>query len=129
MADLSDLAHAYGEDLGVTPSGDIALAAKSDRTIQRIIRRLMTAPTDARGSAYPWQPDFGVGLGARVGEALDIRAIQGDVRSQMLLEATVAKNPAPIVTVAPIAAGGASISISYTDTSGVPQAFSFDLTP
>lgn len=128
MADLADLAHAYGEDLGVTPSGDIALAVKSDRTIQRIIRRLMTVPTDANGSAYPWEPDYGVGLGARIGETLDIRGITSDVRSQMLLEPTVAKSPAPVITVTEIDTG-ATITVSYTDISGVPQSFSFDLTP
>lgn len=128
MADLADAYHVYGQDLAVSPSGDIALAVKSDRTIQRIIRRLLTAPTSAKGSAYPWEPGFGVGLGARIGEALDVRGIAADVRSQMLLEATVAKNPPPVVTVTQIPTG-ATISISYTDISGLPQSFRFNLTP
>lgn len=128
MADLADASHIYGQDLAVTPTGDIALVTKSDRTIQRIIRRLLTAPTDAKGSAYPWQPKYGVGLGSKIGEALDIRAIQGAVRSQMLKEPTVRKVPSPIITVSQTALG-ANISITYADLSGLPKGFNFDLVP
>lgn len=128
MADLADLDHAFGEDLGVTPTGDIAVVVKFNRTIQRIIRRLMTVPTSAAGSPYPWEPNYGVGLGAAIGKALNVRAIAAAVRSQMLLESTVAKNPAPQIDVEEIT-NGATITIQYTDTSGQPQTFSFDLTP
>jgi hypothetical protein len=126
MADLADANHVYGNDLAVSATGDIALVTKSQRTIQRIIRRLMTAPTNSKGSAYPWQPEYGVGLGARIGESLDIRGIQGDVRSQMMLEPSVKKIPAPIVTVAKTDLG-ASITVSYTDLSGLPKSFNFDI--
>lgn len=129
MADLADAYHIFGQDLAVTTTGDIALATKSDRTNQRIIRRLLTVPTDAKGSAYPWQPKFGVGLGAKLGESLDIRGIQGAIRSQMLQEPTVKKVPAPQVTVTPIATGGATISITYVELSGTPKGFNFNLSP
>lgn len=129
MADLADLAHSYGNDLGTTPSGDIAVVTKSQRTIQRIIRRFMTNPTDSDSSDYPWEPTYGVGLGARLGQDLDIRGIQADCRSQMLLEAAVSKNPAPVVTVTEIATGGATITVAYNDLSGQPQNFSFNLVP
>jgi len=128
MTDLCDLDHVYGEDLQVTATGDIALVSKQDRTIQRIIRRLLTVPTSpANGSAYPWRPKFGVGLGARIGEALDLKALAAAVRSQMLIEPTVQKIPAPTITVTPLGNIGAVIDIAYVDTSGVPQNFSFDL--
>jgi hypothetical protein len=129
MADLADAFHIFGEDLAVTLTGDIALAVKSDRTVQRIIRRLMTVPTNAQGSAYPWQPKYGVGLGARIGKKLDIPGIKADVRSQMLLEPTVARDPAPVVIVQELSQGGASISVNYADLSGIPKSFSFSLTP
>lgn len=129
MADLLDLAHSYGNDLGTTPSGDIATVSKQQRTIQRIIRRLLTPPTDTDSSDYPWEPTYGVGLGARLGQDLDIKGIQADVRSQMLLEPTVSKNPAPVITVETIATGGANITIAYNDVSGQPQNFSFNLVP
>lgn len=128
MADLADADHFYGGDLAVTASGDIAIVTKSQRTIQRIIRRLLTSATDISGSAYPWQPAYGVGLGAKIGEALDTRAIGAAVRSQMLLEPTVQKVPAPIVVVTPIDAG-AAITVTYTDLSGLPKSFNFDLVP
>jgi hypothetical protein len=128
MTDLADIDHVYGQDLTVTPTGDLALATKKDRTIQRIIRRLLTVPTSPRnGSAYPWRPKYGVGLGARIGDALDIRGIEADVRSQMLVEPTVQKVPAPKISVVPLGTIGATINIVYVDLSGVPQSFSFDL--
>lgn len=129
MADLADAFHIFGQDLAVTLTGDIALAVKSDRTIQRIIRRLMTVPTSSKGSAYPWVPNYGVGLGARIGQTLDIPGIKADVRSQMLLEQTVAKDPAPVVSVKELAQGGATITVNYADLSGIPKSFSFNLTP
>lgn len=128
MADLADLDHFYGEDLATTASGDIAIVTKQRRTIQRIIRRLLTSKTSAQSSAYPWQPEFGVGLGERIGEDLDIRAIDGDVRSQMRLEKSVRQVPAPQVTVTEIPTG-ATIDVAYTDDSGVPQTFKFNLSP
>lgn len=128
MADLADLAHSFGNDLGTTPSGDIGIVTKQQRTIQRIIRRLLTNPTDSDSSDYPWEIDYGVGLGSRLGGDLDIRGINADVRSQMLLEPTVSKNPAPVVTVTPIPTG-ATITIAYNDISGVPKSFSFNLVP
>ena len=128
MADLSDVDHYYGGDIGTSPSGDIALVTKRQRTIQRIIRRVMTQKANSQGAPYPWETDYGLGLGARIGEALDARGIAADFRSQMLLEATVAKTPAPVITVTEIPTG-ATIDVSYTDISGVPQNFSFNLTP
>lgn len=128
VTDLVDLDHVYGEDLGVTATGDIAVVSKHDRTFQRILRRLMTVATSAfNGSAYPWQPKYGVGLGARIGETLRIRAVRAAVRSQMLLEPTVLKVPAPVINVTPLGVTGATIDILYTDISGIPQSFSFDI--
>lgn len=126
MPDLADIYHVYGGDLSVTPSGDIAVAVKQDRTEQRIIRRLLTAATQGNGSSYPWEPDYGVGLGAKVGAALDGLGLQGTVLAQMLAEPTVQKIPAPVVTVTKIV-NGAAIDITYTDISGVPRSFGFDL--
>lgn len=127
MADLADIDHFYGEDIGVTPSGDIAIVTKDQRTTQRIIRRLLTPPT-GKTSSYPWLPTFGVGLGEKIGEALDPRAIEAKVRSQMLAEPSVAKSPAPKISVTPIPPG-ATIDVTYSDTSGQPKTFGFDLAP
>jgi hypothetical protein len=129
MADLCDIDHTFGQDIGVTPTGDIALASKSDRTIQRVIRRLLTPQTDGNSSAYPWEPDYGAGLAAKIGDTLDIRAIRAIVLSQLLAEASVAKIPAPTVTVTAIDANSAMIDVTYFDQSGTPQNFGFDLSP
>ena len=129
MADLCDIDHVFGQDIGETATGDIAVVSKADRTIQRIIRRLLTPQTDQTSSAYPWEPTYGAGLSAKIGEAIDIRAIQGIVLSQMLAEPSVARTPAPKVTVTPLDVTGATIDVSYTDQSGTPQNFGFDLNP
>lgn len=129
MADLCDIDHTFGQDIGVTATGDIAVVSKSSRTIQRIIRRLLTALTTAQSSAYPWEPTYGAGLGAKIGDALDVRAIRGIVLSQMLMEPSVAKIPAPAVSVVSLNVVGAVINVSYADQSGTPQNFGFDLNP
>lgn len=128
MADLADIDHFYGGDVAVTVTGDLAVATKDKRTRQRVIRRLLTSKTDQRGSAYPWQPKYGVGLPERIGDPLEIRAVQGDVASQMKREDSVQRVPAPRVDVEPLDIG-ASISVSYTDLSGLPKSFNFDLEP
>ena len=86
----------------------------------------LTAPVGTRGAPYPWQPEFGLGIGEKIGETLDIRALGAAVRSQMLMEPTVRKVPAPVVTVSPIT-DGATIEVQYTDLSGIPQNFSFNV--
>ena len=129
MGQTADLSHVWGQDLDVTPSGDIAIVTGSQRTIQRIIRRLMTAATALVMSDYPWEPGYGAGLGARIGQTFDARGIQAVVLSQMLQEESVAPIPAPTVSVTANGPFMATIDVTYTDTSGTSQSFSFDLNP
>ena len=124
---LADIYHMIGQDIGVTPTGDINTVTGNDRTTQRILRRLFTAATTADHSPYPFEPDYGIGLGERVGDVTpDLRAIHGLVRSQMLQEASVARQPAPVIDVQEILTGGVVISIAYVDLSGSHQQFSFN---
>jgi hypothetical protein len=128
MAIASDVAHLYGGDIGVTPTGDIAMVSGSDRTTQRVIRKLITAATTLTQSDYPWQPLYGAGLGQKVGLAgTDPRTIQALVKSQLLQEQSVVSVPTPTVTVTQVADGIFEIDCSYTDQSGLVQSFSFDL--
>lgn len=127
--DLCDVDHTFGEDIGVTATGDIALVSKAERTIQRVIRRLLTPVTTQVSSAYPWEPDYGAGLADEIGETVDIRKTRGIVLSQMLMEPSVAKIPAPTVTVTPLNVNDTAIDVNYTDQSGTPQNFGFDLNP
>lgn len=131
MPAVYDLDHFYGEDVGLTPSGDIALVSGSQLTIQRVIRRLMTAPTTTSQSDYPADPTLGAGIGSNIGDPNpDSRGMGAAILSQLFLEPTVSKTPAPTVLVTPLPAGaGAVINIAYTDTSGTPQNFNFNLTP
>jgi hypothetical protein len=127
MAALSDIDHLFGTDPGETPTGDLNLVSGAARTLQRVIRRLMTAPTTSRGSAYPWHPGYGVGLPQTIGNAVDARSIQALVMSQILAEPSVARVPLPSVSVTMLATGVTTIDIAYADTSGTPQQFSFNV--
>lgn len=129
MSTVSDIDHYFGEDVGVTPSGDIALSANHDRTVQRAIRRLLTAPASSSGSGYAWEPIYGAGLPLKVGqENIDPDALRATVLSQLLVEPTVARIPIPGVKVTQAAGGGTiTLDVTYTDISGTPQSFGFDL--
>ena len=128
MPDLSDIQHIYGDDVAVGPSGDFALVTQEQRTQLRIIRRLLTPATEIGSSPYPWQPEYGAGLGKKIGTTIDQRTVQSIVLSQMGLEPTVAKVPLPVVVVTPTAANdGAQIDINYTNLAGFPLSFSFTL--
>ena len=129
MSDLSDIDHYFGQDIAVTPSGDIAVSSNHDRTVQRVIRRLLTAPTSTTGSGYSWQPEYGAGLPQKVGqENVDVGAVRASVLSQLLIEPTVARTPIPTVSVSTAAGTGTiTIDVNYTDLSGAPQSFGFDL--
>ena len=129
MSDLCDIDHLFGNDIGVTASGDIAVVSNHDRTVQRVIRRVLTAQNKTSGSAYPWQPEYGAGLPEQVGnENVDTGVIQSTVLSQLLIEPTVSRTPIPKVTASSSSAGSViTINVNYTDLSGTPQSFGFDL--
>jgi hypothetical protein len=122
MADLCDIDHLYGEDLGTTPSGDIAVVSNHNRTVQRVIRRLLTA-------GYIWVQGYGAGLLQKIGEEeLDPNQVQAIVLSQLLVEPTVSRKPLPTVTVTTAQGTGVTtLNVRYTDLSGTPQSFGFDL--
>lgn len=129
MADVADIQHLYGDDVAVSATGDLALVTNEDRTQLRIIRRLLTPSTSLGNSAYPWEPNYGAGLGERIGKSMDVRLIAAIVMSQVILEPSVADIPIPEIRVTPFAAGnGAQIDITYTTLSGVQETFGFNLT-
>jgi hypothetical protein len=127
MSDIADLSHLYGNDLALTASGDIAVVTAANRTIQRVIRRLCTAATSVQASSYPWEPDYGAGLPARVGQTFDPRLIAGIIRSQLLAEPSVAQIPAPQISLTNITANAATCNIRYTDANGQQQGAKFNL--
>lgn len=100
-------------DLGLGPTGDLAVVTSTDLTQQKILRRLLTAPGE-----YLWSMRYGAGLGQLVGKPIDIRAVEAVVRFQLKHESTVASSPAPQVrTVAEQVRDNNEyvISIKYSD--------------
>ena len=105
---LNDVNHWVGGDITVSPTGDLGLASADLRTQQRIVRRLVTNPGD-----YIFHTDYGAGLPQKIGETLDVPALRGLIRAQILQEAGVAQSPEPQVDVAAIT-GGVSVRILYS---------------
>ncbi|HWV04927.1 phage tail protein [Ralstonia sp.] len=105
---LNDANHWVGGDIMVSPTGDLGLASADLRTQQRIVRRLVTNPGD-----YIFHTDYGAGLPQKIGETLDVPALRGLIRSQILQEAGVAQDLEPQVDVAAIT-GGVSVRILYS---------------
>lgn len=120
---MYDIYHYTGGDLSTSPAGDLRPVTGTERGKQRILRRLMTNPGE-----YVFHPDYGAGLGQKVGQNVNLNEWKALISGQMLLEEAVASNPAPSVSLSLID-GGVSVSVRYTDaTSGTPETLSFDVT-
>lgn len=119
---LNDLDLWVGADLGASATGDLALSAADVRTQQRIVRRLCTNPDD-----YIFHPDYGAGLPAKIGQNADLQGLRALIRTQVLMEAAVAKLPEPEVDLRQVASGF-SITIRYTSAdTRKPVTLSFDV--
>lgn len=126
---LSDINHLWGQDIQLSNTGDLALVSGTPRGQQRIIRRLMTNQGD-----YLFQPNYGAGVLKAIGSTEDSGSIVATVRSQVLLEDSVAQSPAPVTTIAnaPGNSDGSAlaVSIQYTDSpSNAPTVLAFVATP
>ena len=107
---MPDAAQWFGNDLATGPTGDIAVATSPIDTQQRVLRRLLTNPGD-----YLWNPGYGAGLSAMVGQPVNPARIAAIIRTQMLQEAGVARDPPPRVRVMSDNAGTVTANIVYTD--------------
>jgi len=105
------IAHTYGADLTLGPTGDLAQANGALIGQQRVLRRLMTGP-----GAYIWHTDYGAGLGAFIGLPNPTNRIKGLAQQQMRKEAAVAQKPVPVVTVEATTGGTTTLTVSYADT-------------
>lgn len=123
---MPDVSQWWGDDLQVSPTGDLALVDGVTLGEQRVLRRLLTNQGD-----YIWNTTYGAGLPARVGQLLDIPAVISAIRSQLFQEAVVARTPAPVITVLPTSDPGTfTVSIQYADAqSGLQANVAFDLSP
>ena len=90
---------------------------------ERVLRRLLTNP-----GAYIWQPGYGAGLARFVGQPVDSAGIEALIRTQMLLEAAVATDPAPVVTVQSDPGGSLFVQVRYADAeTAAPLSLDFQI--
>lgn len=94
-----EIYHDYGNDLIVTPTGDLQSVDGITLSNQRIIRRLLTTPISvANPPDYLQQPTYGAGLPQFIGQPntpQTYNKIKGLIIAQMYQEETVAQTPAP----------------------------------
>ena len=116
------LSHLWHHDLELSAVGDLLTADGTALGQQRVLRRLLTNPGD-----YIWHPEYGAGLPRFVGDVIDVRKIRGVIRSQIFLEAAVARIPEPQIDLELIP-NGLSVSIRYVDApSRTPVLLAFDI--
>ncbi len=118
---MPDLSHLWGNDLTLSPTGDLATADTPNVTQQRVLRRLLTNPGD-----YIWSLDYGAGLANYVGTPGATSAISSAIRGQIFKESAVAQTPAPVIDLQPDQAGDLYVTISYADAdTGITQTLAF----
>ena len=120
---MADLAHGFGADLQIGPSGDLALVTDDLETQQRVLHRLLTSQ-----QTYIWQLTYGAGLPGLVGGIASQQRIAAIIRAQMAYEASVAVTPEPTVVLTAEGFGVVSAIITYTDAiSGNAQVLSLPI--
>ena len=120
---MYDLYHYVGTDLSVSPSGDLLTVTDSERRKQKILRRLITNPGE-----LVFHPEYGAGLGQKVGDHVNVAEWTALILGQMKLEDSVARIPEPVVTLATID-NGVNVDVKYNDAiSGTPEFLNFDIT-
>jgi phage baseplate assembly protein W len=107
---MADLSLAFGGDLVLSPTGDLAVSDGALLTQERSLRRLLTNP-----GSYIWQLSYGAGLAQFVGQPGAPAVIQAVARSQMLAEATVSNDPPPVITAASSGDTTVSLTVRFTD--------------
>ncbi len=121
-----DIYHYFGNDIVTSPVGDLQTVDGITKGQQRILRRLLTNP-----GAYIFHPTYGAGLPRFIGVPLSTsvyKEIQGLITSQIFLEQSVARSPAPVIT---LSANQTVLfcGIQYTDAGTLlPQYLTFQVT-
>lgn len=107
---MPDIALDYGSDISLGPTGDLALSDGPQLTQDRLLRRLLTSPR-----SYLWHLQYGAGLPAMLGKPVFTTRIKAIIRAQVLREATVARNPPPVIDVTATTTGLVYATIKYAD--------------
>ena len=127
---LNDLFQQWGGDLVVAANSDILPSNQTDRGTQRVLRRLLTNPSDPLNnlpSDYIFHPAYGAGLPRHIGSTATEDEVSAICIGQMLLEDAVSRNPAPVVKVTRIV-NGLQVAIQYTDAqTGDPVVLGFNV--
>lgn len=127
---MADLDHWWGDDLSLTPSGDLSVVRNLDKDNQRIFRRLCTngALSGANLAEYVFEPDYGGSAPWYVGRLANDNLMAALIRTQMSYEASVSQSPEPAVTVTMNPSGTMTAVIQYIDkNTGRPVALQVDL--
>jgi hypothetical protein len=109
---LNDINCNYGNDIVVSPSGDLDVSSGAERSQQRVLRRLLTAV-----NGYIWHTEYGAGLPGFIGQpsSLDnFDKLKSNILSNIFLESSVTQNPAPVISMQNVPTG-IFIQISYTE--------------
>lgn len=117
-----DVSHQWGADLSLSPSGDLSVSTGTTYVQERALRRLMTSPLDDL-----WTPSYGAGLPGFVGQSVDTGRIAAVIRSQLLLEERISRDPEPAVEVSADDLGTVYASIALTLTDGTQAGLSFGM--
>lgn len=107
----ADLDLNWGGIMGLSPTGDIAIANGTVYGQQRVLRRLLTNDGD-----YLWHLDYGAGLPQMVGEVVNVGEMTGIIQEQMYLEDCVDQENQPSVAVTNQNDGSVFVEILYTDS-------------
>lgn len=115
---MADANHWWGEDLNLSPSGDISTVNNIDRDNQRIFRRLCTNGSQSGGrvAEYLFHPDYGGSAPWYVGQTTTEIELEGIIRSQMYQEASVSHSPEPTITPNMNPNGTFIVLIQYTNS-------------
>lgn len=120
---MFDIFHYVGTDLSASPSGDLLSVTGSERRKQKILRRLITNPGE-----LVFHPEYGAGLGKKIGEHVNVSEWKALILGQMKLEDCVARIPEPVVTLKTID-NGVNVDVRYNDAvSGTAEFLNFDIT-
>jgi len=120
---MQDAALLWGGDLSASLTGDLALAGDTTLGQQRVLRRLLTNPGD-----YIWHLEYGAGLAQFVGQPCNVAAINATIRSQIFMEASVARLPEPVIDVQNDQNGSVYVYIRYVDSAtGATQILAFSV--
>lgn len=131
---MPDIDHTWGSDVNAGPTGDLALVDGLQLSIERIVRRLMTRGQNLATVNSPamvgeviFHPNYGGSIPQRIGDTLNTSLITAVINFQMGKESSVAKSPAPVITITPFLNGVTVLIVYWLAVSGLQRQLSFNV--